>query len=392
MKKLISLVSVLAILAIAVFGSIYLHNAEASTQFEEESNIVFRQALDEVLQTEGITAEYIAVTIEPIYDLNLEQMGFMYIMEYYDTQGFAIVINTSGVFEVAEFFMKASNPFDGFYGQKVYVGIMKYLVYYDGYFTDPQTDIILDNEIIELLHEYAVFKGKGEGDFISFSERIYFVNRTAAVHNLAHTTPAYIALNLIAACVPTTGANLIGYWTRFFPSLVPGFVPGRYTLGLYLYHVNPAGAQPIIQELFNRMGTGTEGTNIPQFRSGMTSFVNARGRNISFTSTMNGNNFNFTAAQQQLRNGRPLAIFAMGFSIADIQQGNGVDGVGYWISTGNHAMAGFGYNVITYTLHNGTQRTDRFIRVATGVGARPTAFFNVNFQTQIYQAYAVQIF
>jgi len=397
MKKTISSLCAIVFVIIAATLGVHFYGAQAGALSEEESNLVFRKALEEVLETEGITAEYIAVTIEPVYDINLDQLGFIYFMQYDNTEGFAIVIKTTGAFEVAEFFMQAPNPFAGAEGRMVYVNLMMYLVYYDGYFVEPVSGAVLSEEILELISYDALslYEGKGDDDFTFFNERIYFINRTAVTHNLAHTTPAYTAAGLPAACVPTAGASIIGYWTRFFPSLVPGFIPGGYAFGIFIYSVNPAGAQPIIHELFQRMGTTATGTNIPNFRNGMTSFVQARGRSITFTHTMSGanqQNFNFAAAQAQLRAGRPLMIFSQGFNLASIMNNpNNVD-MNYWLHTGNHGMAGFGYNVVTYTLPNGTQRTDSFIRVATGVGGRRTAFFNVNFhQTQISRVYGVLI-
>jgi hypothetical protein len=390
MKKALSILCALTFLAIATFGTTFLHSAEASTPFEEESTLVFRKALEEVLETEGITAEYITVTIEPVYDLNLDHFGFIYFMHYDNYEGFAIVINATGIFEVAEFFMKSPDPFKGFDGQKVYVGLMMYLVYDDGYFIDVESGYVVVEEIVDLLHEHALFKSFGSDGIYTMSETIHFINRTTNAHNLAHGIPSYLS-PLPSSCVPVAGANIIGYWGRFFPNLVD-FSVGRYVLGVYMYHIDPAGSQALINNLYARMGTSSQGTTVAAFRSGMTSYVMSRNRSISFTSTMWGNNFNFAAAQHHLRDGRPLAVFAMGFNMTNIITNPNSTTYCIWFHNGNHAMAGFGYSVITYTLQNGMQRTDRFIRVATGISGRTTAFFNINFNTQIYQVYAVNIF
>jgi len=378
----------LLLIAVAVVGGVHIYNSQAAMS-EEESNLVFRKALEEALETEGITAESIAVTIEPVYDLTLEQLGFVYFMYYYDTQGFAIVVNTRGFFEVAEFFMQAPDPFAGLEGQRVYLGLMMYLVYYDGVFTDPDTGIELNDEIVDVLYDYALFSNGNDG-FIRFTETIHFTNRTISSHDLTRFFPSYLSN---AGCVPLAGANIIGYWTRFMPGLVPGFIPGHYVQGIYMYHQNPAGAQPLINDLRQRMGTNAQGgTTIPGFRSGMTSYINSRGRDVHFITTMQGATLNFAAVQQQIRWGRPLAVFSRGFNIIRIVNDSNSTFYEIWTHAESHAMAGFGYNVITYTMPNGAIRTDRFIHVATGDIGRPRAFFNVNFQTQISQVYSVFVF
>jgi hypothetical protein len=314
-------------------------------------------------------------------------------MSYDDYEGFAIVINATGSFEVAEFIMRGDNPFAGFYGQKVYLGLMMYLIYYDGNFINVETGDIVDEEIIELLYEYALFKNNSDDSIMTTNETIHFVNRTANTNNLALATPAYSLSQsgFPASCVPAAGANIIGYWARFFPNLTD-FEVGRYVLGTFMYHNNPAAATALAIELYQRMGTTHEGTTTPQFRAGMTSYVQSRGRNISFATQMIGSNIHFGAVQAQIRIGRPLAIFSFGFNMINITSGANSTTYCIWYSTGNHAMAVFGYNVITYTLANGTQRTDRFLRVATNFSSRSTAFFNIDFQTQIYRVYAVNIF
>ncbi|MCL2798153.1 MAG: hypothetical protein FWD58_08900, partial [Firmicutes bacterium] len=56
-----------------------------------------------------------------------------------------------------------------------------------------------------------------------------------------------------------------------------------------------------------------------------------------------------------------------------------------------HAMAGFGYNEVTYTLTNGTTRTDTYIQVATGLGSKTKGYYNIYYNTQIDECFAITI-
>lgn len=55
-------------------------------------------------------------------------------------------------------------------------------------------------------------------------------------------------------------------------------------------------------------------------------------------------------------------------------------------------MAGFGYKEVTYTLTNGGQRQDFYITVASGFFLRKRGYFNINYNTQIDDAYALLIY
>jgi hypothetical protein len=125
----------------------------------------------------------------------------------------------------------------------------------------------------------------------------------------------------------------------------------------------------------------------------MTTYVGRVNLNISFDSCIQNGNFSFSDAKQQLENGLPLALFLDTYSLVSINTINSnkdsLDGV---ISNALHAMAGFGYNEITYTLSGGQTRNDRYIAVATGLIERLEGYFNIDYNTQIDECYAVNIF
>ena len=46
---------------------------------------------------------------------------------------------------------------------------------------------------------------------------------------------------------------------------------------------------------------------------------------------------------------------------------------------------------ITYRLTNGTMRTDEYVAVASGIGVRKRGYFNINYSTQIDEAYGINV-
>lgn len=387
-KRLVSSLCVLAIALIACLGGIT--TAYAGT-FEEECDLVFREALEDFLPEQDVTAPVIEVIKEPLYDLSLDQLGFVYIMRYDLKEGFAIVINTTGIFDVSEFYMEAANPYEQYSGQNVYVSLLTYLVWQDDHFIETESGAALNEETIEQLSGKALYAG---ASVTLGSETIYFINRTANQFKLAQRHPSYLpASELTNSCTPTAGASVIGYWTRYYPELIPGFTPGSVQLGVYLYKEVTGEADDVVRALYYAMGTnGTgAGTTISEFRTGMTSYVNGKDRSISYSSTMSGGSFNYNLTKQKLEAGSPLVLFVDCFLVGTLITQSTHETISYATADACHAMAGFGYNEVTYTLTNGQIRTDTYIQVATGLINQTKGFYNINYNTLIDECYAITI-
>ncbi len=391
MKKFLSVVCVLALMIVALSGVALSASAAPS---EDEWDGVFRNTLEDVMSEENITAESVKVTREPVYDIDLQQLGFIYSMEYDQKAGYALVINTDGTFNVAEFYMEGRNPYELYNGEKIYVNFMLYLSYENETFTETTTGYVLTDEEVDVLREKAF--GANSESFIKGSETVYYINKSENKHELARRHPAYypVGENITNACTPATGANLIGFWTRYYPELVPGFTPGSVAFGIYLYKEWATEADKLVEELFYAMGTNqtAPGTTIADFQRGMNSYISGKGRNISYESCMRNGSFDYAYTKQKLKNNIPLALFVDCFRVDTFWDANNKNAIDYTISTLPHAMAGFGYNDITYTLSDGTQRTDCYIQVATGLVDTPKGYYNINYNTTIDECFAITIY
>lgn len=391
MKKFLSVVCVLALMIVALSGVALSASAAPS---EDEWDGVFRNTLEDVMSEENITAESVKVTREPVYDIDLQQLGFIYSMEYDQKAGYALVINTDGTFNVAEFYMEGRNPYELYNGEKIYVNFMLYLSYENETFTDTTTGYVLTDEEVDVLREKAF--GANGVNYTQGNETIYYINKTVNKYEIVKRHPGYYHTSdtIKYACVPATGANIIGFWTRYYPELIPGFTPGRVMLGQYLYIEWAPEVNTLIETLYYAMGTnaGYLGTTIDGFVSGMNSYVSGKGRNIEYVSCMSNGTFNYSFAKQKLESGVPLVLFVDCFRVDSFTDSNNQMSINYLITDMPHAMAGFGYNDITYTLSNGTQRADNYIQVATGLVDKPTGYYNMSYNKIIDECYATTIY
>ena len=389
MKKVLCFVCTLIVL-VSLGGTVTV-KAEG---VEDECDTVFRNAMEEIVSEEDITIDTIKVKREPIYDISLVQLGFIYLMNYNDKEGFALVINTQYSYNVTEFYLEAKNPYEDYHGMNVYVDVLLYLVYINDCYVEVETGNVLKSRDIEILGEKAF--SSTISSFMTGYETVYHIDKNVNKFELTKRHPAYYPTgeNISNACTPAAGANIIGYWTRYYPELVPGFVPGSIQLGQYLYKEWAEEADKLVETLYFEMGTNTEapGTTVAAFRSGMNSFVAKTGRQIDYVSCNAGRNFNYSFAKQKVEEGIPLILFIDGFRIDEFYDMTNQTSLSYMIAESAHAMAGFGYNVTTYTLSNGTRRVDSYIKVATGLVSKPKGYYNINYNTIIDECYAIKIF
>ncbi len=389
MKKLAICILMAIMLCAVVLGSGII--AQAST-IEEECDTVFFEVLNCALQDKGVATSTNTVTKTPLYDIDLNQLGYLYDITLEDSHGYAIVVNVSGIFDVVELYLDATNPYENHQGQAVYVSAFTYLVYINSQFVEATTGIVLDDQAVASLRANALYST--DYVFSQTEEVVYYTNRVENDFLLAARCPSYIPVDTENGCTPTAGANILGYYTRYYPELIPGFTPGTALGSVYMYKSMAQEIVPLIQSLLVYMGTNTQGagTSIAGFRDGLTDYCNEKGRNISFTSCMQSGQLNFTLAKQYINNGKPIALFVDTFTVASTADEQTYENIHYFVANACHAMVGFGYNEITYTLSNGQTRIDKYFDVATGLSMSDSGYFNINYYTQIDEAYAVNIY
>ena len=389
MKKLFSILTVLVfVLSIGVFGNT---PQSASALSAEECDAVFFETLEETLLYEGKVTMQNSVEKEMIYDINLDPLGYIYTITFESSEGYALVVNTIGIFEVAEIYLDSPSPYGDYFGQKVYISFLTYFIWEDGGFIDATSGLPVDEDIIEELSEKAFCAGNGP--LYLDEEYLCYTNKVQNEYGLAKRHPAYLPVGLSNSCTPTAGANIIGYYTRFYSQLIPGFTPGSTMASYYLYKENPSDIDPVVATLYNYMGTnvGAPGTTINGFKNGMITYCGQKNLSISFDSCMQNGSFNYAKAKQNFQNGLPAVLFVDTFSVATFSLGTNEEVIKYLMGTVCHAMAGFGYNEITYTLTNGQTRTDKYIAVATGLITKSKGYFNINYNTQIDEFYSITI-
>ena len=395
-SKLIKL-SFIIVAIIVALTSIYLFltNIPVAYAMELDGNEydqVFLKNIDGLAKDNYGTDIDLVAEKELLYDLNLNKLGYIYDFTVNNEHGYAIVINYTGEFEMAEVFF--DNPYT-ISGQaiRVYVTNMTYLYYDNQNYYLAKNDMLIDSESLKELKEMALY-GIYD-DFTYENETISFTSKSEDAKDLAKRNPCLTDLDSLSnECVAVAGANLIQYWDRFCPNLIPNYTPGNELMGHYIYRGESTETNKLISDLYYDMGTNSNlaGTSIAQFKSGFEKYIKRNGSYIlTYSYCISSGKLDYNLAKSYINNGEPIVLFLSGFNIVTLTNADNSNSIRYTLSKYNHAMTAFGYKDITYTLTNGTQRNDKYLAVATGLKEFSKGYFNISYKTNIDEALAIKI-
>ena len=372
-----------------------LSYASAAELDYDDFDAVFLDTVEETVPDFYSGRVQLSANKEVLYDIDLNELGFIYDFTVGGEDGYATVINTDGYPELSGIFFGTTCPFNAveltnYY--RIYVAGCTYLYYYGGAYYYLSGSIVSE-ETLAILHEKA-YIGADSVRSVSY-ETIYYLTKTITASNeLALRYPMVDdVIGHSNCCVPIAGANIIQFWDRYKPDLIPNFEPGVSFMTAYLYKTAADELDDMAYDLYVAMGTNTTGagTTITQCMNGLSSFVSSKGYTFSYESCMTNSSFNYTLATQKIDATKPLLLFVDGFSVADITENTGNDYLAYNDAIDAHAMAGFGYKTINYTFSDNTTRTDNYIGVSSGLHEIKTGYYNISRNTQIDNAYAINI-
>ncbi len=213
------------------------------------------------------------------------------------------------------------------------------------------------------------------GDYTNVTETInYSRKEESTLVRVNNTFPAYYNNNssLLNACANVAGANLIGFYDRYYANLIPDYTPGVQRGSNYTYYamsLNLEKKQAVIDDLYVRMGTNSvePGTNQTGYKNGLTSYVNSKSLSIAYTSVMTNSNLDLSKLNQELSAGKPVSLYLSGYNITSVSDSGTAVTLTKAIYTGNHIMIVYGYQTVNYyNASNVLVSSKTYLYVATG--------------------------
>lgn len=360
----------------------------------EECDLCFQQTVNAILEETEVNGNSIVTQRRPLYDLKLQNLGYVYSFETALGAGYAVVIYDNGNYVANEFVKSSASPYAEVAEDElcVYAYTMTYFKGVDGQICDIETSLPLTEEALDSLGEIAVFyQGDANNDYVEKTVTIYYTNHTYDNNSLCLGAPKYVNTGWTSGCAAVAGGNLIGYYDRFYEDLIPNHTAGMSNGDLFIYYSADQNVKDAISTLYADMKGSADGISEADFKSGMKTYCSRKGLSCDFTSLKSGSALNYNSVKDCINDGYPLVLFLNSYTVCDMFNEDNVGQMNYEIHSGNHVMPGFGYTGVTYTLNDGSQSVYRFINVSTGWSNPQTAYFNIEYCTNIVSAYKVNI-
>lgn len=360
----------------------------------DEYDEVFLQSSREIIE-ERYTGEYtIAAEKELLYDMDLKELGYIYDFTVNGDNGFSVIINVNNEIVLEEMFFGSENPFGrNCQNKMVYVSQMTYLEYADGIYMQNGRTLTLEESEYYADIAYA----SSAGNITTEQESIYYTSKTVlSDFSLAYRIPSCTAETSLGSniCVPVAGANIVQYYDRYCTDLIANYTPGRGTGSIYIYNAVGEELREVILQLYDDMETNTTGAGatVAQFKSGMETYCNRQGYDVTYSTCISGGTMSFSQVKSFIDAQIPVIVF-MGKSVytEDISNGNGYDIVENSTYFANHSIVAFGYKEIRYTFSDGSSRNVNMLEVATGISSLNGGYLNLSKSNIIDDAMAVII-
>lgn len=230
------------------------------------------------------------------------------------------------------------------------------------------------------------------------TEEINYSTKTVTSYVINSSFPCYYNTNpeLTNACANVAGANILGYFDRYYADLIPNYTPGIQRATGYSYYsmtLNQSYKQNVIDTLYVLMSTNNPiaGTSQTQYKNGLASYVASKNLSITYNGVMSNSVFSLSMAHTQFAAGNPISLFLSGYNFTSIYDNGSKATLTKVIYGGNHIVIAYGYQQVNYYNSNGNLiKSDLYLSISTGILSSPR-FYILNNNGSLNDAEAAHI-
>lgn len=165
--------------------------------------------------------------------------------------------------------------------------------------------------------------------------------------------------NLSNVCANILGANIVGYYDRYYEQLIPNASAGSMAGNYFMYYpmsVNSLQKQAVINTFYSTMQTnvGHSGTTLANFKAGLEAYVSGKGLTLTYKDMSMGRSIlDYGECFETFENGIPLIMFLSGYNRCEYSYNGEVFSITKRIYSGNHAVMVYGIEWVYFYDHNG---------------------------------------
>ena len=224
------------------------------------------------------------------------------------------------------------------------------------------------------------------------SEQIYYTSKEMTLVDTDGGAPTFVTTgNLTNSCGAVAGAEIVAFYDKYYPNLIPGWDSYYASSGKYRIQ-NDTYIAPVMNELYTLMKTNVNGsgTSENEFKVGLQQYFNNRNYSLSYQNIKSGSSMDFNAVKAAVDANKVMVLFITPGEVYDISEWTDHDNYDAYTITGNHIMIAYGYLEIKYYNASGLFRTERLVEVATGHPITSTGFYRIN-SSNLQAAYVVNV-
>lgn len=216
------------------------------------------------------------------------------------------------------------------------------------------------------------------------TETINYTRKEIVEENYTYgDCPMFTGLSELSnECGAIAGAEIVAFYDRYFTELIPGWTP-YYTANNKYRRQDSTYVPALIRDLYTRMRTNVDDVGVSEsdFLNGLTSYFNAKGRQISYTNVKSGSTLNYAMCKNAIDNNKVIALLTLPTSVYEIVYSSNYDTVLATNIAGAHIMVIYGYFKINYYNANGLFRSETYVRVSVGRDSILSGLYKVNSAT-----------
>ena len=225
------------------------------------------------------------------------------------------------------------------------------------------------------------------------TDRIEFTKRDITFVETTKGVPLYSQVGTYAnSCGAVAGAIVVGFYDAYYENLIPNYVPvfsnGKYKRNDTVY------IPKLFGDLYDLMRTNVDDVGVSEedCKNGLRAYVNNHGQNLSYSNVKGYNAINEAAFVNAIKNNQPVLLFCDKMDLYSIGNNSTFDIVVKTDFNGAHIAVGFGLYTLTYYNGNNNFRTDKYIRIATGISGMPDSYLKLESTDWCDSAYAVSVY
>ncbi len=243
--------------------------------------------------------------------------------------------------------------------------------------------------------EEKTYAGQGavwqEDRVISFDQLVSDVS-----YQTSSTIPSFFdQQNRLTACGPVAGGIVVGFYDILYTDLIPNHISGIIFNGNYNFapfRTNDQ-IQAVIDELYTKMKTdqGQSGSTKSNCLNGLEEYFDDHGLDFTTEGLMSGSSPNYSKLRTHVQSKNVALAFLSGYQfITTLNIGSDQITFVANVTNATHIVAVCGYREIVL-IEDGVQKTEYFLRVASGITDYENCYIRVNDHLQIDDLLGVEV-